>query len=278
MALTIVDLTAGSDDPPKVEVLITDLDPEVATVTAYRTCMGVTEPVRGFIDLAVAGAASVVDREVPAQQATYRVEMFDVGGESLGFSESAEITLGFTGCWMHNPLAPDGAVKVTLRDTAGAVLSRPVPGEAVSVKGRRVAIMVTNPRQGLKDGVFDVNCYDLDTADRIQAFLGGPSLTTVPVVCIRPGVDYAGLRIHSPLFLGVPDIPEEGVDVAWGGQMTIQRIRGDEAASPAPGVFIPLLRRMDLDAFYATRQALDDDHLTRLDIDRRYDLAGYAGT
>jgi hypothetical protein len=277
MTLAINDLTAGPDDPPKVEVLLTDLDAAVASVTAYRLSNGFELQVRGIIDAAVAGAGTWIDFEVPAQQATYRVEYFDDDGVSLGFSESVTVTLGFSGCWMHNPLNPGGAVKVDLMDTAGAVLSRPVPGAVVYPRGRRVGIAVAQPRRGLAGVVFDVTCHDLDTADQIQAFLGTQGNAMVPVICIRLGVDYVGLRVHSPLFLGVFDIAEEGIDVGWGGTWTRQRMQGDEAAPPAPGLFIPLLRRMDLNAYYASREDLNNDNLTRLAVNRRYDLAGVAG-
>lgn len=275
MTLQILDLTDGG--VPKVEVLVTDLDAGIASVTAYRLANGFDLEVRGIIRAAVSSAGSWIDFEVPAQQATYRVEFFDSDGMSLGLSESVTVTLGYADCWMQNPLAPDGAVKVELLDTAGGVLSRPVPGSMVYPKGRRVGVAVGQPRRGLANTVFDVICRDLDTADRIQAFLGSQGNTLPPVICIRPGVEYAGLRVHSPLYLAVFDIPEEGIDVKWGGTWTRQRIQGDEAAPPAPGIFIPLLRRMDLNAYYASRADLNADNLTRLAVNRRYDIAGYAG-
>lgn len=275
MTLTINDLTDGGS--PKVEVQLSGLSASVARVTGYRLANGREQLVRGMIDVAVSGGGTWVDFAVPAQQATYKVELFDSSGSSLGFSESVDVELGFTGCWMHNPLSPSGAVKVTLLDSAGASLSRPVPGAVVYPKGRRVGVMVANPRRGVSGGVFDVYCDDLGTADKIQAFLGDYTTTTVPVICIRPGVDYAGFRVASPLFLGVLDIAEEGVNVRYGGGATIQRISGDEVSEPAPGVFVPLLTRADLNAYYATRGALNAAYLTRLAANGDYELAGYAG-
>lgn len=145
-------------------------------------------------------------------------------------------------------------------------------------KGRRVGVMVSSPRQGLRDVVFSVHCTDLDSADRIQAFLGDETTRLPPVICIRVGVDYPGIfrRIRSPLFLGVLDIPEDDVSLRYGGERTLQHIIGDEAARPAPGLFIPLLRRMDVDAYYASRGEFDDAYLTRLDANRDYSLAGFA--
>lgn len=277
MTLAINDLTAGPDDAPKVEVLLTGLDAGVATVTAYRLSGGSEKQVSGIIDAAVAGAGTWIDYEVPSQQATYRVEMFDDAGVSLGFSESVTVALGFEGCWMHNPMAPSGAVKVILNGSGAKSLSRPVPGQVVYPKGRRVGVVVSAPRRGLAAVVFDVSAYDLETADKVQAFLGTEGVSLPPVICIRFGSDHAGVRVTSPLFLGVFDIAEESQDVHWGGSFTIQRIQGDEVARPAPGLFIPLLRRKDLNAFYSSRAALNSAYLTRLGANRDYSLAGFAG-
>lgn len=80
-----------------------------------------------------------------------------------------------------------------------------------------------------------------------------------------------------PLFLGVLDIPEEDVSVRYGGEKTVQRIEGDEVDPPIPGLFVPLLTRADLNAFFTSRSALNSAGLTRSDINRLYSLAGTAG-
>lgn len=277
MTLAINDLTDGADGAPRVEVLVTGLDPSVATVTAYRQAGADWEPVSGIIGAAVAGAGTWVDYEVPAQTATYRLEYFDDDDTSLGLSEQVSITLGFTGCWMHNPLEPENAVRVRLLDTAARSLSRPVPGGVVHPRGRRVGVVVSQRRHGLTGAVFDVYAADTATADKIQSFLGDESTTAVPVICIRPGVEYAKMRVRSPLFLAVFDIPEEDVDLRMGGTATVHRIQGDEAARPAPALFIPLLRRKDVNAYYAAREDLNAAYLSRLDANRDYSLAGFAG-
>lgn len=277
MTLTINDLTAGPDDAPKVEVLLTGLAPEVATVTGYRLSGGFEEPVSGIIRASVAGAGTWVDYEVPAQQATYKFELFDAMGVPLGFTESVTVTLGFTGIWMHNPLAPTGAARVELTAEATRRLSRPIPRDLVRPKGRRVGVVVSSPRSGLVGVDFSVHTDDLNTADRIQAFLGSPGANLPPVICIRVGADHPEIRVQSPLFLSVADIPEVDRTLRYGGASTVQEIIGDEAARPAPGFFIPLLRRMDVNAFYASRAALDAAYLTRLAANRDYSLAGYAG-
>lgn len=277
MTLTINDITPDPSSAPIVEVLATGLGGGVASVTAWRTSGGVKREVSGVIRAAVAGGGTWVDYEVPAQAATYQLELFDSGGTSLGFSEAVTVELGFTGIWMHNPLAPSGAVQVQLHQDAGRVLSRPVPGERVVPKGRRVGVVIAGPRMGLVGAQFSVYSEDLVTADRVQAFLGGPQVTLLPVVCVRFGADYPQIRVASPLFLGVDDIPEEDRTLRYGGTATVQHIVGDEVARPAPGVFIPLLRRKDVNAYYATRAAFNAAYASRLDANRDYSLAGYAG-
>lgn len=274
MTLSVNDLTdAGA---PKVELLLTGLSPDVASVTGFRLANGAESQVSGIVNASVAGAGSWVDYEVPAQQATYRFLLKDDFGVPIGYTESVTVELGFTGCWMHNPFAPSGAVRVRLLDTAGKSISRPVPGDVVWPAGRRVGVVVSQPRRGLSNGVFDVYAEDLNTADRIQAFLGSESVSLPPVICIRMGIDHAGFRVSSPLFLSVFDIAEEDLDLRAGGSSTIQRIVGDEVARPAPGYFIPLLRRMDVNAYYASRADFDAAYLSRLDANRDYSLAGFA--
>ena len=277
MTLVINDLTADADSAPIVEVLVTGLDPAVSSVTAWRTSGGVEKEVSGIVRAPVAGAGSWVDYEVPAQQATYRIEYFDAGGVPLGYSEPATVTLGFTGIWMHNPLAPSGAVRVELHAEAGRVLSRPVPNTRVRPKGRPAGVIIAEPRVGLVGAVFSVWSRDLATADRVQAFLGSPKVSLLPVVCVRFGADYPQIRVASPLFLGVDDIPEEDRTLRYGGEATVQHIVGDEAERPAPGIFIPLLRRKDVNAAYSSRAEFNAAYLSRLAANRDYSLAGFAG-
>jgi len=220
---------------------------------------------------------SRIDFEVPFNvEVTYRAELFDASGLSLGFTDPAAVTLSVSETWMHNPLDPQGAVQVTLLETTGRVLSRPVPGEISYPLGRPVGVVLAEPRQGLRGVVFDVIVGSEAQADAVQDMLGGYQRATVPVVCVRPGSDApVRRRVVPPLFLGVLDIPEEPVyagDFEW----AIERVTGDEVSPPAPGLFIPLLTRADIDASYATRGAVDAAYLTRADIDRDYSLAGAA--
>lgn len=272
-----ITLLSDVTEAPFVEVFIDDLVPEAATVTVYRLAAGREFQMRGAVRAATAGTFTRIDFEVPFNTpVTYRAELFDADGISLGFTDSAVITLNVVDTWMHNPLNPQGSVKVSLLDTAVRSLSRPVPGDVLYPRGRRVGVVLSEPRRGLKGAVFDVWCSSFEDADKVQALIGTQKGSSVPVICVRSG-SRNPMRVAMPLFLGVLDIPEEGVDVGWGGTNTVHRIEGDEVDPPIPGLFVPLLRRMDLNAAFMTRSALNGAALTRGDINRLYEYAGYAG-
>jgi hypothetical protein len=274
MAITLLtNVTAA----PFVEVFVDDLIPEAASITVYRLAAGREFQMRGAVRAPTAGAFTRIDFEIPFNiPVTYRAELFDASGMSLGFTDSATTTLLCADTWMHNPLNPAGGVKVQLLSTAVKRLSRPSPSEVSYPMGRRVGVMLSEPRRGLAGAVFDVLTTTNGDADMVQDLIGSGARSLVPVICIRVGSDNP-MRVQMPLFLGVGDIPEEDVSVRYGGQSTAQRIEGDEVDPPIPGLFIPLLTRADLNAFFSTRAAMNAGGLQRLDLNRKYDVAGTAG-
>lgn len=301
-------LTTYTDDAPcpRVEVYFATLHPDTATLTVYRTAAGRTHEVRGAVRAATAGSFTRIDFECPFNiLVSYRAEMFDADGISLGFTDATvlpdvidgpipdddlypsdfffpEEGLIGTGLlsaysWLHNPLDPQGAVRVSAMDSSARSLSRPVDGSISRPMGRRVGVMLSRGRGGLAGFTYDIHAPDEASADKVQAMLGDYTSNTVPVLCLRVGGDETRMRIPKPLFLGVLDIPEEDIDVRWGGTETIQRMTGDEVAPPVPGLFIPLLTNADLNAYYATNAALIADNANNATVNRRYDLAGFAG-
>jgi len=262
-----------------VEVFFEEFHEDTATVTVYRTAAGREYQVRGAVNAATAGSLSRIDFEVPFNiPVTYRAEMFDADGLSLGFTDPTTLpSLDSADTWLHNPLDPQGAVKVIAKLGSAAVLSRPMMGSVSRPIGRRVGVVLTQGRTGLVDLTWDIHAYDLTTADKVQALLGDYTSTTVPVLCLRVGGDESRIRIPKPLFLGVLNIAEEMQDVQYGGEWTVQRITGDEAAPPVPGLFIPLLTNADLNAYYATNADLNSDNASNAAVNRRYDLAQFSG-
>lgn len=273
-------LTAFEDAAPcpRVEIYFEDFDPGTASATVFRISGGRSFEVRGAVRAPTAGSLTRVDFEVPFNVlVSYRAEQFDADGLSLGFTESASLEgVSVAETWMHNPLNPQGAVEVTLLDSAVKSLSRVVPGEVSYPRGRRVGVVLSEPRRGLAETVFDAFTETHADADRVQALIGGANPGAVPVVCIRTGSDNP-MRVAMPLFLGVFDIVEEDVSVRSGGEETIQRLKGPEVDPPLPGLYVPLLRRKDINAYYGSRAAVNASALTRSEVNRQFELAGYAG-
>lgn len=293
-------LTPFTDEAPcpRVQVDFDSFPASTATVTVTRTAAGVTEDVRGAVRRATAGALSVIDFECPFNtEVSYRAQAFDAGGLPIEWTDAG--TLGevaiddefedefsdlFPGgvgvglvvleTWVHNPLNPQGAVKVKLRSDTGRSMSRPVPSTLSRPLGRRRAVVLSEPRRGLSGFAFNVSGRDIDTADKVQALLGDDDDVLTPVVCIRIGGRDEPMRVPRPLFLGVPDIVEldTGAHVGY----TVQAMSGDEAEPPVPGLYIPPLTAADINAYYATGTALNGDNATGAAVNRRYDLAGYA--
>ena len=259
---------------PRAEVLFETFALGTARVTVYRSAGGRDYPMRGAINAAVAGALTRVDFEIPfGVDVTYRAEMFSSSGMSLGFTSSATTILHFDGTVVHNPLDPQGAVYVDLLDQSAAIISRPVNGEILHPQGRVVGVAITSGRRGLSQVNLVISTRGLEDADKFSRLVGGYSGNSVAVMCIRTG---SPMRIPKPLFLSVLDPKERAVDVHLGGTLIDWDLDGTEVSPPAPGIFIPLLTRADINAFYPTRAAVNAAHPTRLSVNRAYDLIGAA--
>lgn len=261
---------------PFVEVLIDDLIPEAATLTVYRLAGGREFQMRGAVRAPTAGAFTRIDFEIPFNiLVTYRAELFDEAGNSLGFTDSASVTIICADTWMHNPLNPAGGVKVFFGEDGGWSITRPTPGVVSRPLGRRVGVVLSEPRHGVTGlGLVVRTSTDAD-ADMVQAMVGDNGMP--PIVCIRLGSVDQRLRLPQPLFLSALSVAEIDMGHRWGGTELAHNINGDEVDPPVPGLFIPLLTRADINAFFATRASVNAGGLTRLDINRRYDLAGTAG-
>jgi len=177
--------------------------------------------------------------------------------------------------WMHNPLDPQGSVQVFFGDDSSWKVTRPTPGVVSHPKGRRVGVVLSEPRQGVTGLQLTVRTSNDADADKVQVMCGDNGMP--PVLCIRLGSDDKRLRIPKPLFLSALVVAEVDMNTRWGGTELAHMVDGDEVSPPIPGLFVPLLTRADLNAFFATRAALNAGGLTRSDINRRYDLAGTAG-
>lgn len=258
---------------PRVEVFFPSFVAGTATVTVYRLSGGFEKQMRGAVRAATAGSLSRIDFEVPFNRSvSYRAEQFDANGNSLGFTPTKAITVVCNDTWMHNPLNPDGAVRIVLTGESAGVITRPTPGVVSRPLGRRVGVVLSEPRQGVVGLQITVQTSSDVDADRVQAMFGDAGMP--PVVCIRLGGADGRMRVPQPLFLSTLSVDEIDLNHRWGGTELVHEIEGDEVDPPIPGLFVPLLTRKDLNVSFATRTALNAGGLTRADINRLYSLAG----
>lgn len=231
---------------------------------------------RGAVKAPTGGTFTRIDFEVPFNiPATYRAEQFNASGVSLGFTPSASVTVVSSRSWMHNPLNPDGAARIELGGDSASSIVRPTPGAISRPLGRRVGVVLSEPRRGVSGLQLDVRTQTVEDADAVQAMFGGTGAP--PVVCIRLGTDYGRMRVPQPLFLSALSVAEVDINYQWGGGEIAHPLEGDEVDPPIPGLFIPLLRAKDINVSFPTAAALNASALTAADINRRYDLAGAAG-
>ncbi|MBP5800733.1 hypothetical protein J2D78_01415 [Microbacterium maritypicum] len=270
-------LTVYSDAAPcpRVEVFFPSFVAGTESVTVYRLASGQEREVRGAVGAPTGGTLTRIDFEVPFNTpATYRAEQFNGAGASLGFTPSASVTVVSDDTWMHNPLNPEGAARVVFGRDSAAKIVRPTPGVISRPLGRRVGVVMSEPRQGVVGLQIDVRTTSDADADAVQAMFGDQGMP--PVVCIRLGRTYGVMRVPQPLFLSAMNVAEIDISLQWGMGEISHQLDGDEVDPPIPGLFVPLLTRADLNAFFATRAALNAGGLTRADLNRRYDLAGTA--
>jgi hypothetical protein len=290
---------------PRVEVFFEEFAPGTDTVTVYRMVNGREAEVQGALRAPTAGSLTRLDFGAPFNvPLTYRAQMFDVAGTDLGFTDASTLGASFDGLlpgddtypgedtfpdefvagaglmsdetWLHNPLDPRGGVRVQLAATTGNVLSRPVPATISRPLGRRLGVVLAEPRGGVQGLQFDVYTYDLESADKLQALVGSDANTTVPVVCVRLGGVDQRLRIPQPFHMSVFDPVEVDLTVQFGGETLLTQMVGDEVEPPTPGLFIPLLTAADINAYFQTAADVNASALAAYTINRRYDLAGYA--
>lgn len=290
---------------PRVEVFFEDFAPGTTHVTVYRLAKGREFRVRGAVMAPTGGTLTRIDFECPFNMpVTYRAEQFDASGLSLGFTPSAtlgdvleglppssdlapeddlppSVTVVGAGLisretWMHNPLNPQGAIRVELGGSSAQEIVRSVPGVISRPKGRRVGVVLSEPRQGVSGIMLDVRTSTVEDADAVQAMFGDSGMP--PVVCFRLGLNYGVMRVPQPLFLSALSVPELDVDYQWGGGNISHPIEGDEVDPPIPGLFVPLLTRADINSVFPSRAAVNSAQLTRADINRLYQYAGASGS
>ncbi|TAJ46364.1 MAG: hypothetical protein EPO52_17680 [Herbiconiux sp.] len=275
-------LTVFTDYNPSPRVLVTfpTVAATTATIDVSKVVEGRSFPVRGGIGLYAVGGAYVMDSE-PALGVpnTYRAEMFTAAGVSLGFTDAAVATITLTDVLrdtsemvISQPLKPSLAIRASMGgDTAGQVV-RSIPAEVVFPEGATVGVGIGGQLRGIVDMPLEVVCETTADADELISMFGGYTSSFPPVLCIRTG---APVRLPRLLFASCSEIVETTI---YAADVRVRfQLKVTEVAPPAPGLVLPSLRRMDIDAAFATRAARAAAYASRLARDTDYTKAGLAG-
>lgn len=283
MAAPVLIVSTDDNPCPRVEVRSDALPAGAVSVNVWRSLPAGRESlVRGAIGKAVSGVLSVVDFEAPLDvDVTYRVQSFDGAGVELAWSDATTTRLispvwgdGQARMLVHNPLDPRSAMWVRLAEGSASSISRPIVGEVTYGYGSRLGSLRTSGRRGLSGVPLVVATDTEDEASRFDALFGTPDLPRLPILCVRIPDAMRRTRLPVVWFAAVLDPlsePHPDTDVV------VWRMVADQVESPVPALVMPLLRRVDVDAYYATRAAVAVDNATRAAVDRRYDIAGSGG-
>lgn len=265
---------------PHVTIQFASFAAGTASITVLRQAGGRQMPVRGGYQLAVAGAAGLVDIEAPAVACAYSAEMFDTDGDSLGFTDSTTITPVLPDTWLHNPFDPAAGIAVRVAAATGATVQGQNPVDVYYPVGRRAGVAVGGPRRGLANAAVVVYPASIADADALDSMFGpvNGDLGLPPFLCVRFSTAIvARIRLPQPLFLAVPAPTQTPVNLIAGGHRIGWDISGPEIDPPAAALSQALLRREDINAYYPTRAAFNAAYASRLDANTDYNLAGYAG-
>lgn len=257
---------------PRVEIVFPSVAPTAATATVLRVTNGRTWRVRGGVRIFAAGGFALVDTETPfGVPTTYRAEMFDASGISIGFTGTSSVTLDAAGTCMHQPLDPARSVKVDPRRSFASSLAAPFSGGVAQPLDRNAPILITRGRTGYRGINLDVVTDTFEDADAFRSMFGDPGRPLPPVICVRTEPRW---RLPQPLFAAVLDAREERFDVEFGGSSIDWRIIADEVTPPAVALAAGVLTYADMEANYATYEPIEAAYLTYLDAESDFTLAG----
>jgi hypothetical protein len=259
---------------PRVELVGTLFPPNAVTATYYRSDGSRTWKVRGGVDRSVAGGVALIDWEAPfGVPVMYRAEMFDENGVSIGFTDSATITLDVSDVWVQHVLEPSIAVLWSFTDRAVAELSRPTPGGFAQVEGAAVQKWVGSRRTGLTGVNLSGVTEDLADAAVFDSMFGTYEQARIPILVFRaPPL----LRL-PPTFVAQVDVVRQPMSIATVPEFDVWELQGTEVEPPAVGLVEASLTWDDLAAAYSTWDEVAAAYGSWLDASRDYSLAGLAG-
>lgn len=259
---------------PRIEVVFTSTHPACETATVYRVAGSRLFPVRGGVNVFASGGFALVDTEAPfGVLSTYRAEMFDAAGLSLGFTDAADLTLNATGTCLHHPLDPNRRVQVDMRPSFADSIVRPFLGELAQPLGRDVGVWVGGGRTGVTGVDLTVVTDTIAEADAFQAMFGGYGEPQIPILCVRTDPKW---RLPAPFFALVRSASEERFNVRFGGETINWAMFADEVSPPAPALTAGVLTYADLEAAFPTYADFEAAYLTYLDAESDFSKAGLA--
>lgn len=266
--------TLYMDGNPSVEIFFTNYVAGTARVRLYRYSEGRTWLVRGGVD--IAPSVAVRDYEVPSGvTSTYRAEMFDLAGNSLGFNTAASVTMPAFGPILHQPLDPALYAEVVLMVGTAEKLARPTPRDVVYTEGSSVGRHIGSRRRGLARTPLLLEVESEAAADMVQAMLGTYETEQVGVLCLRTPPP---TRVPRTFFFSSDEMEELDVNIHYpaGGVLIRYGLDADEVEPPFPGLVKPTLTYDDIDTV-GSYDVQDSMWATYTDRDRAYELAGQAG-
>lgn len=229
-------LTAYTDAAPcpRVTVNVTEVEPGTVTATLHRVYEDRNEIVPGADVVPATGGFVRTDYYPPlGVPVSYRTEMFDVNGASLGFTDSSTTTLDVpdSTCWISSPFTPSKSVQVELDDEASSALDVEVVATTHNIGGRR--IVITEASYGYTNIPMSFWTQTLADAQAVEdVFLDGLGLTVIRVAPPMqvPRVLYA---------FGMPSRQE--VNLPGGVEDAFFALAVDESTAPSTAVVAAVL-------------------------------------
>lgn len=267
--LSVISDTLG----PRVELVFTNVPVTATTATIYRTSGKQRMLVRGAVRTGIGGSFSRVDYEVPFDVASsYVATFYNPAGGEIGTSGAVVITVPSehpSFVRIHNPLDPRTSVLVQLEEEALRKTGRSFGGTVHQPLGRQGGIVASTGRRGYEGLNLPVITMSVEESERFDALFENQ----LPILCFRLPGSHRNFRMPPVLFASTLDPEsEQWIDV----QQAVWHLKGDQVTPPAPGIILSLLRRKDVAAYYATRREKKAANASRLQVSRRYELAGIA--
>jgi hypothetical protein len=258
-----------SNPVPRVEVLISTMPVDAATVTVWRNYAGRRSLVRGAVATPVAGDHVVVDYEAPLQTAvTYTCQTADADGVPSELSPASDAVLvDDSRAWLQDPLAPTTSVALgmtrvygggyafgegdfgegafgsgtpdpiaVLRRASFGTVNRSADVTVTPLFGGSLPVAGSSVRRAPSEIPIEIRTTTEQTSTALRDLLN----QAFPVL-LRIG---ARAPMLEPLsYLVIPEVAERFI---YGAELTIWTMTGQSVMPPSASVVIPVRTYNDL--------------------------------